>query len=104
MNLSEKGKRVEVLNGALEDVVTGSGEFFRGAGRPSAERWLKCLEEWNNVCESVLSSVGKKLGVGESMTDRKSSGVSGTFRLRVRVIPNRIRRGHVMEWQVFADI
>jgi len=73
---------VEVLNGALEDVVIGSGEFFRGAGRQSAERWLKYLEEWNNVCESVLSSVGKKLGVGESITGRKSSGVtswSGKF-------------------------
>ncbi|KAF9519876.1 hypothetical protein BS47DRAFT_1370602 [Hydnum rufescens UP504] len=75
-NLSEKGKCVEVLNGALEDVVNGSSEFFRGAGRQSAERWLKCLDEWTNVCEGVLSSVGKKLGVGESITARKSNGVT----------------------------
>ncbi|KAF8334004.1 uncharacterized protein EI90DRAFT_3050620 [Cantharellus anzutake] len=82
-NLPEKGKCVEALNTALEEVVTGSGEFFRGAGRSSAERWLKCLEEFSTVCEGVLSSVGKKLGVGEGIVSaRKGSGVtswSGKF-------------------------
>ena len=73
-NLSEKGKCVEALNAALEEVVTGSSDFFRTAGRSSAERWLKCLEEWSTVCEGVLSSVGKKLGVGESIISARRGG------------------------------
>jgi len=75
-NLTEKGKCVELLNAGLEEVAVGSGEFFRGAGRGNAEKWLKCLDEWSVVCDSVLAGPGKKLGVGEGFAGRKSNTVS----------------------------
>jgi hypothetical protein len=75
-NLNEKGKTVEALNTALEDVVAGSSEFFRGAGRLGAEKWIKVLEEWSAVCEGIVGSVGKKLGVGEGINGKKSGGVT----------------------------
>lgn len=75
-NLNEKGKTVEALNTALEDVVVGSSEFFRGAGRVGAEKWVRVLDEWGGVCESIVGSVGKKLGVGEGINSKKSGGVS----------------------------
>lgn len=74
-NLAEKGKCVELLNAGLEEVAAGSSEFFRGAGRGNAEKWLRCLDEWSNVCDGVLAGPGKKLGVGEGFSGRKSNGV-----------------------------
>lgn len=74
-NLTEKGKCVELLNAGLEEVAVGSGEFFRGVGRGNAERWLKCLDEWSVVCDTVLAGPGKKLGVGEGFAGRKSNAV-----------------------------
>jgi len=62
-------------NAALQ-LTVGSGEFFRGAGRGNSEKWLKCLDEWSVVCDSVLAGPGKKLGVGEGFTGRKSNAVS----------------------------
>jgi hypothetical protein len=103
-NISEKGKCVEVLNGALEDVVAGSGEFFRGVGRPNAEKWLKSLDEWTSVCDSVLSSVGKKLGVGESVTARKSGVSFQSKHLSTISIPNAFYIGNVLGWKVLAHV
>lgn len=74
-NLAEKGKCVELLNAGLEEVAVGSSEFFRGAGRGNAEKWLKCLDEWSIVCDTVLAGPGKKLGVGEGFGGRKSNAV-----------------------------
>ena len=90
-NLTEKGKCVELLNAGLEEVAVGSGEFFRGAGRGNAEKWLKCLDEWSVVCESVLAGPGKKLGVGEGFTGRKSNAVRASKHLQsIRVADARI--------------
>ncbi|KAF8309722.1 hypothetical protein DL93DRAFT_1700219 [Clavulina sp. PMI_390] len=75
-NLNEKGKCVELLNAGLEEVALGSAEFFRGAGRGNAEKWLKHLDEWAVVCDGVLAGPGKKLGVGEGFVARKSNGVT----------------------------
>jgi hypothetical protein len=87
LNIPEKVRVVEVLCSALEEVLTASNELTSGAGvvdatslcsRTEVERWLSKLDEWNGVCESIVGSIGKKLGVGEGFGAKKSGGVSCT--------------------------
>ena len=89
-NIPEKIRVVGVLSSALEEIQSWSVEYF-GAGNVSsgmamgigsigkkeAEAWAMKLEEFSNVCDSVVGSFGKKLGVGEGFATKKSSGVSG---------------------------
>lgn len=84
LNLPEKVRVVEVLCHALEEVQYASTEVTSGAGvtgappaggRNDFERWVAKLDEWNGACESVVGSVGKKLGVGEGFGAKKSGGV-----------------------------
>ncbi|KAF8527838.1 hypothetical protein BU17DRAFT_38799 [Hysterangium stoloniferum] len=84
LNLPEKVRVVEVLCGALEEVLHASNELTSGTGvidatscnRTEVERWLSKLDEWNGVCESIVGSIGKKLGVGEGFGAKKSGGVT----------------------------
>jgi len=85
LNLPEKVRVVEVLCSALEEVLNASNELTSGTGVIDAtsscsmtdvERWLSKLDEWNGVCESIVGSIGKKLGVGEGFGAKKSGGVT----------------------------
>ena len=87
-NVPEKIRAVEVLCSALEEIQSWSVEYF-GAGNVSsgmvlgigsigkkeADLWAGKLEEFSSVCDGVVSSFGKKLGVGEGFVVKKSSGV-----------------------------
>ena len=83
-NLDEKIRVVNILSGALEDIQNSSSEYFGAGnvsnglalgigsvGRKEAEIWLSKLEEFSSVCVGVVSSFGKKLGVGEGFVTRK---------------------------------
>jgi len=85
-NLDEKIRVVTILCDALEDLQTSSSECFGAGnvssglalgigsiGRKEAEAWLSKLEEFSNVCVGVVSSFGKKLGVGEGFVSRKTT-------------------------------
>lgn len=89
LNLPEKVRVVEVMCDALAELQNGSVEFCgpMGAasgmglgigtvGRREGEAWATKLEEFSAVCDGVVGSFGKKLGVGEGFVIKKSSGVS----------------------------
>jgi len=84
-NLDEKIRVVNILCNALEELQSSSSDCF-GAnvnngltfgigsiGRKEAESWLSKLEEFSSVCVGVVSSFGKKLGVGEGFVTRKTT-------------------------------
>ncbi|KAF9454899.1 hypothetical protein P691DRAFT_715854 [Macrolepiota fuliginosa MF-IS2] len=85
-NVPEKIRVLEILLGALEDVQTTSSEHF-GAGNVSsgmamgigsiggkeANAWLTKLDEFSIICDSVVASFGKKLGVGEGFVLKKTT-------------------------------
>ncbi|KAG9104603.1 hypothetical protein FRC06_000749 [Ceratobasidium sp. 370] len=75
MNVGEKVRVVDALVDHLIGVREVSDGFF--GGRRGGEEWLRRLEEWGRVCESLVGEHGKKLGVGEGVTGKKSSGVTG---------------------------
>lgn len=90
-NLAEKIRVLEILSSALEEVQASSQEFTGGspvnapvgssvlspqsANRPEGERWITKLDEWGSVCDGIVSTLGKKLGVGEGFVIKKTSGV-----------------------------
>jgi hypothetical protein len=87
-NLPEKVRTIEVLCSALEELEAASSEYcpIRALGgklvgqrptnsRNDMEKWLSKVDEWTLVCESVVGSVGRKLGVGEGFAIKKSKTV-----------------------------
>ncbi|GJJ09403.1 hypothetical protein Clacol_003625 [Clathrus columnatus] len=83
-NLPDKVKVVDVLSSALEELQVAGLAFASSSSNiflaPSctpddAERWLNKLDDWNAVCDSVVTSFGKKLGVGEGFVVKKNGGV-----------------------------
>ncbi|KAF9569764.1 hypothetical protein CPC08DRAFT_623296 [Agrocybe pediades] len=83
-NLDEKIRVVTILCSALEDLETGSAEYFGAGnvssgmalgigsiGRREADAWLSKLDEFSNICDQIVSNFGKKLGVGEGFVSRK---------------------------------
>ncbi|KAJ3550748.1 hypothetical protein NM688_g5006 [Phlebia brevispora] len=88
-NIPEKIRVVDVLSSALEEMQSFSVEYFgagnvssglgmgiNSIGKKEAEMWTLKLEEFSNVCDGVVGSFGKKLGVGEGFATKKSSGVT----------------------------
>lgn len=88
-NIPEKIRVVEVLCSALEELQHWSVEYFGAGsvssgmvlgigsiGRREGEGWSTKMEEFANVCDGVVGSFGKKLGVGEGFVMKKSSGVT----------------------------
>ena len=88
-NIPEKIRVVEVLCSALEELQNWSAEYFGAGsvssgmalgigaiGRREGEGWSTKMEDFANVCDGVVGSFGKKLGVGEGFVMKKSSGVS----------------------------
>ncbi|KAJ3501478.1 hypothetical protein NLJ89_g9320 [Agrocybe chaxingu] len=86
LNLDEKIRVVTILCDALEDLQSSSADYFGAGsissglalgigsiGRKEAEAWLSKLEDFSNVCVGVVSSFGKKLGVGEGFVSRKTT-------------------------------
>ena len=86
LNLDEKIRVVTILCDALEDLQGSSVDYFGAGnvsiglalgigsiGRKEAEAWLSKLEEFNNICLGVVTSFGKKLGVGEGFVSRKTT-------------------------------
>jgi len=87
LNLPEKVRVLEVLSGALEEIQQASNDLTSGVpiamatpvtGRKEIDRWSAKLDEWNGVCEGIVLSIGKKLGVGEGFGSKKG-GVSLFF-------------------------
>lgn len=86
LNLPEKVRIVEVLCSSLEEVQHVSGSIFGGGnvsaslapgiGKKDGELWSLKLEDFSHVCDGVVGSFGKKLGVGEGFMIKKNSGVS----------------------------
>lgn len=82
-NLPEKVKVVEVLSSALEEIQIASLDFASNSNillaskctPDDAERWLNKLDDWNAVCDSIVTTFGRKLGVNEGFVVKKSSGV-----------------------------
>ena len=96
-NLPEKIRVVEVLCDALAEVQNASVEFCGPMGvangmglgigsvtRQDGQLWTNKLEEFLLVCDNVVSSFGKKLGVGEGFVVKKSSGVSRLIIVQTR--------------------
>ncbi|KAF9535823.1 hypothetical protein CPB83DRAFT_802441 [Crepidotus variabilis] len=86
MNLDEKVRVVTVLCDALEELQNSSADCFGAGnvssgmalgigsiGRKEAETWLTKLEDFSNVCVGVVTSFGKKLGVGEGFVSKKAT-------------------------------
>jgi len=89
LNLPEKVRVIEVLCDALMEVQNGSVEFCGPMGvangmglgvgsvsRKDGELWVSKLEEFLLVCDNVVASFGKKLGVGEGFVIKKASGMT----------------------------
>ncbi|EIN13530.1 hypothetical protein PUNSTDRAFT_57152, partial [Punctularia strigosozonata HHB-11173 SS5] len=84
-NLPEKVRAVEVLCSALEEIQNSSQEFFgfgslTGQGmtaiaKKEGEAWGAKLEDFATVCDGIVGSFGKKLGVGEGLITKKTGGV-----------------------------
>lgn len=84
-NLVEKGKCIAFLEAGLDDLSKASHEFTgsgaagsgalsgQGIARALAERWIRALDEWLSVCDSAVTNVGKKLGLGEGIA-KKGAG------------------------------
>jgi hypothetical protein len=86
VNIAEKIRVLEILQGALEDLQMTSSEYF-GAGNVSsgmamgigsiggkeANAWLAKLEDFSNICDGIVANFGKKLGVGESFALKKTT-------------------------------
>lgn len=75
MNLQEKVRVVDALVETLGGVREVSNGFF--VGRRGGEEWLRRLEDWGKICDGLIGEYGKKLGVGEGVTGKKSSGMTG---------------------------
>jgi hypothetical protein len=88
-NLPEKVRVIEVLCSALEELELSSSEYCRASivggklstqlppvSRNELEKWASKVDEWATVCENVVGSVGRKLGVGEGFAIKKSKTVS----------------------------
>lgn len=93
-NLSEKIRVVEILISGLEEVQVASQKFitnkkdnnshaffstlvypFTRLGHDDdIQRWLIKLDDWNAVCDGILASFGRKLGVGEGFVTKKNGG------------------------------
>lgn len=85
-NIVEKIRVIEILVVALEDVQLTSSDYF-GAGNVSsglamgigsiggkeANAWLAKLEDFSNICDSIVATFGKKLGVGEGFILKKTT-------------------------------
>ncbi|KAG8901205.1 hypothetical protein FRB99_005479 [Tulasnella sp. 403] len=93
-NVADKGKCIAILETGLDDLAKASHDFIRapqsnaglagpGIARAMGERWLRALDEWTSVCDGVIGTVGKKLGLRESLASKKTAGwgnkVSRTF-------------------------
>ncbi|KIJ45477.1 hypothetical protein M422DRAFT_59700 [Sphaerobolus stellatus SS14] len=85
LNLAEKVRVLEVLSGALEEIQAASSDLTAWAPlsassvvleRKDLERWIAKLDEWNSVCEGIVGSFGKKLGVGEGFGTKKGGVTS----------------------------
>jgi hypothetical protein len=87
-SLVEKVRVVEVLCSALEELEATSKEIFSAKTTNSgtligvasiegkeADTWLSKLDELASVCDGVVASFGKRLGVGEGFVSKKISGV-----------------------------
>ncbi|KAJ7706455.1 hypothetical protein B0H17DRAFT_919811 [Mycena rosella] len=85
-NVSEKVRVVAILCSALEDLQTSSSEYFGAGnvssgmalgigsiGRTEGEAWISRLEDFSTVCDGVVASFGKKLGVGEGFVVKKTT-------------------------------
>ncbi|KAF7310690.1 hypothetical protein HMN09_00611900 [Mycena chlorophos] len=85
-NVAEKVRVVDILCSALEELQTSSSEHFGAGnvssglalgigsiGRKEGEAWIRQLEEFLNVCDGVVASFGKKLGVGEGFVVKKTT-------------------------------
>lgn len=86
VNVAEKIRVLEILQGALEDLQLTSSEHF-GAGNVSsgmamgigsiggkeANAWLVKLEDFSNICDGVVANFGKKLAVGEEFVLKKTT-------------------------------
>ncbi|KAF8610633.1 hypothetical protein BDV93DRAFT_530499 [Ceratobasidium sp. AG-I] len=75
MNLQEKVRVVDALVESLGGVREISDGFF--GGRRGGEEWLRRLEDWGKICDGLVGEYGKKLGVGEGVMGKKSSGMTG---------------------------
>jgi hypothetical protein len=78
--LPEKGRALEVLSMALDDLRTASrGAFGPALGAPAPLKaqaeWNAKLEDFCASCDGVVTAFGKKLGVGEGLNIKKSTGV-----------------------------
>lgn len=92
-NLPDKIRVVEVLCEAMNELQNASVEFCGPMGaangmglglgsvtRRDGEIWSTKLDELLVVCDSVVSSFGKKLSVGEGFVVKKNS-VVGSFNI-----------------------
>ncbi|KAJ6604388.1 hypothetical protein DFH09DRAFT_1242391 [Mycena vulgaris] len=88
-NVPEKVRVVAILCSALEDLQTNSSEYFGAGnvssgmalgigsiGRKEGEAWVARLEDFSTVCDGVVASFGKKLGVGEGFVVKKTTWVT----------------------------
>lgn len=105
LNLPEKVRVLEVLSGGLEEIQMASNDLTSnmpihsaaGVGRNEVERWLIKLDEWNGVCEGIVASIGKKLGVGEGFGSKKG-GVSAPLHTLHYTDPVNSFRCQVTSW------
>ncbi|KAJ7102189.1 hypothetical protein B0H15DRAFT_769094 [Mycena belliarum] len=85
-SVSDKVRVVAILCSALEDLQTNSSEYFGAGnvssgmalgigsiGRKEGEAWIARLEDFSTVCDGVVASFGKKLGVGEGFVVKKTT-------------------------------
>jgi hypothetical protein len=82
--LPEKARALEIVTLALEDLRAVSRASFGMLGvapveaptRGQVAEWAAKLEDFVGSCDGVVAAFGKKLGLGESVIAKKSTGVS----------------------------
>jgi hypothetical protein len=82
--LPEKARVLEILAMALEDLAAVSRTSFGPLGtaapgdsvqKAAALEWIGKLEDFVGSCDGVVAAFGKKLGLGESVIVKKTTGV-----------------------------
>jgi hypothetical protein len=81
-SLPEKGRALEILCFNLDEIRTVSRASFGlldkgvpsdNVTRPAIAEWASKLDEFVSSCDGVVATFGKKLGVGEGVTVKKTT-------------------------------